>query len=861
MIGVTNATEDAALKEAIERYKLREAPDDFRDITQFLARYPNSGWRVSLLTNLGLAYYHYGYFSRAISAWEEAWVAGRDASAPEAKALVDRAIGELARMHARLGHSERLSALFKEIGQRPISGAGTEAVVGAQEGLWMMQNEPGVAYLCGPMALRNLLLAKDPDVSRVRFISDYRSGPNGVSLAEVSQLARRANLDHRMVFRNPGQPIPVPSVIHWKVSHFAAVIGESGGRYHIKDPTFGADLWLTRTAIDSEASGYFLVPAGRGVDGMRTVTPDEASHVRGMGFTATNDDWATQESNDKTKPDSCSSGMCGYNINESVVSLTLKDTPVGYLPAKGPSAKISLTYNQREAGQPANFSYFNVGPKWTLNWLSYVQDDPTLPGATVTRYAAGGGYSKYQGYNPSTGAFLREIDTKSAAELVYVASSPPAYRRSLADGGYELYTHSDGATRFPRRLFLTRIVDPAGNAVTLNYDGSARLLSLTDATGRVTTFNYQEPSKPFLVTRITDPFGRSASLAYDAAGRLVQITDVLGLTSGFGYDASGLVTSLHTAYGTTTFAYGTGTGFGPSRFLEVTDPLGQKERVEYRQAAPGIASEGTPPAGIYTFNFEGSMYLHGRNTFYWDKHALPIARGDYTKARMKHWLHGQSGVSTSAVVESVKYPLEGRIWHNYPGQFGCGGCIGSLDKPSATGRILDDGSTARSMASYNFAGNPLETVDAAGRVTRYEYSADGLDLLRISQQTAPGFFSTIAEFTYNSQRRPLTHRDAAGETTRYAYNAAGQITQIADALGQLTQFEYDGLGQLIRMVNASNQTASSFTYDALGRIASRTDSEGHTIAFAYDALDRLLRVSFPDGTSYRYEWDKLDSVQ
>jgi hypothetical protein len=96
--------------------------------------------------------------------------------------------------------------------------------------------------------------------------------------------------------------------------------------------------------------------------------------------------------------------MCSYNIGESTVSLTLSDTPVGYSPPIGPSAKTQISYNQRADSQPANFSFFNVSQKWTLNWLSYVTDDPTNPGASVSRYIAGGGayyYSGYQGVHGS----------------------------------------------------------------------------------------------------------------------------------------------------------------------------------------------------------------------------------------------------------------------------------------------------------------------------------------------------------------------------------------------------------------------------------------------------------------------------
>jgi hypothetical protein len=159
--GQTSGKEDLALSIAIEKFKARVTPDDFTVFHDFLTQFPKSHWRVALLTNLGLGYYHYGYFSKAIECWEEAWAAGHEASAGPAKALVDRAVGELARMHARLGHADQLAALFNDVGNRPISGPATEAITGAKEGLWTMRNDPGIAYLCGPMALKNLLLFRN----------------------------------------------------------------------------------------------------------------------------------------------------------------------------------------------------------------------------------------------------------------------------------------------------------------------------------------------------------------------------------------------------------------------------------------------------------------------------------------------------------------------------------------------------------------------------------------------------------------------------------------------------------------------------------------------------------------------------
>lgn len=50
----------------------------------------------------------------------------------------------------------------------------------------------------------------------------------------------------------------------------------------------------------------------------------------------------------------------------------------------------------------------------------------------------------------------------------------------------------------------------------------------------------------------------------------------------------------------------------------------------------------------------------------------------------------------------------------------------------------------------------------------------------------------------------------------------------------------------------------SLTPDAFGRIATLTDSDGYTVGFEYDAMDRLIQVAFPDGTSEKTTYDRLD---
>ena len=207
----TSAEEDTVLLDAISRQIYATTDEENRDINQFLATHPTSGWAMALYTNLGLQYYRNGRFSKAIDSFETAWKVGKSAQDTRSKALVDGAFGELMQMYARIGHADKIEALLKELGNRAVTGPATEAVTGANEGLWMMRHEPGIAFLCGPMALKNLLLTQGAKDEAINIVNAYRSSPRGVSLAEIDQLANKVKLAHKIIHRDPGQAVPVPS--------------------------------------------------------------------------------------------------------------------------------------------------------------------------------------------------------------------------------------------------------------------------------------------------------------------------------------------------------------------------------------------------------------------------------------------------------------------------------------------------------------------------------------------------------------------------------------------------------------------------------------------------------------------------
>ncbi len=818
-------------------------------LLDYLALNRGTPWEASIQLNLGLAYYRNGYFSQTFPALERAWQLSRNETRPALKALADRAFGELVRMHARLGHADRVEALLASVQERTFTGPATETVAGAEEGLWMMRHHPGITYLCGAKALYSLLEWQHPGAGGLAVLDAYRSGKNGISLAQLTDLARRAGMEYYPVY---SQEIPVPSVIHWKVNHYAAIVARQGDLYQVKDPTFGRDLWLTQAAIDSQASGYFLVPDGR--DG-QPVQLAQAERIYGQGYTASSDQDRTTPCDqvkskapcDGTKP----TGMAHYDVHTMLVSLNITDTPIRYTPPVGHPIGFTLRYNQREANQPANFSFGNLGPKWTHNWLTYIEDSPTHPAAVVHRIVAGGGAVNYSGYDAQSGEYASGVS--DSARLVRVSSDPIVYERRLQGGGREIYSVSDGAVTGIRRVFLSRKIDAKGNSTTLHYDARLRLTRVVDALGRATVLAYEHPADDLLITRITDPFGQQALIEYDSQGRLTRITDPIGMVSAFRYDDGHFITAMDTPYGRTTFAY---SGNGTSRTLVITDPHGEKERVEYGQSlgVPRFVSD-VPKGNILTRD----KYHEYRNTAYWDKQTYRDYGRDITKAEVSHWLHTKAN-KTSGLLETFKKPLENRIWYNYPGQTSPIYVTNiTQEKHSRIGRVLDDGASQVFIRRFNDYGKLIYQEDPLGHYVKYHYAANQIDLMQITRLRG-GIEETVATFSWDDRHNLLSATDGRGHTTTYTYNDAGQMLSRTNALGQVTRFDYDVQGYLVRVTHPSGRT-ERFGYDEVGRLAAYTDTYGHTRTHLYDALNRLVRTDYEDGTFIAYRWDRLDLVR
>jgi len=857
-------------------------------MNSFLDSNPANAYSPSLRANLARQYFEAGYFSKALNAWRVAWSELEDETEPETKALADQVLGEYARMLGRVGRMDELGGLLHSVRDRVIMGSASEYVASAREGFWSMENDPGISFLCGPLALANCYerLGLDPESEGINAIRGLRSTPEGIALSTLIDAAEKAEMNYMAVKREPGAPIPdrfFPMVVHWKLDHYGCLTERQGNRFKLVDPTFLAEISLTPKALDSEASGYFLVPEGKLPRGWREVSQQEAAGVFGRGNPGQKDTSGCEGSEGGSDCDG--TGMATYSFSPLLIGLLMRDIPVGYTPPVGDPVNFMVSYDQRDDNQPANFTYTNFGPKWTFGYTAYIEDDTTDPNGTVIRYRNGTRY-EFSGFDPVSGKY--DFTTETRLLLEKVSASPIRYELTYPDGAIMVFEASDGTVGAGRKVFLSEMRDPRGNGVTLSYDSQMRLVAITDQLGQVSVLSYDHPSDPLKVTGITDPFGRSGTFEYDSLGRLIRITDVLGLSSDFEYGEGDFIQALVTPYGRTTFEYGEE---GPRRWLVATDPYGDRERIEFRNHdVPNDDRDFPIPdfAPVAPTNFSSpnisNAFLSERNTFYWDKKAIRDAEMlGYTlsdeefheMAKVTHWLHkGVLHGPITSIPGSRKMALERREWYTYPGQTNDKiANAGMLGRPKQIGRVLDDGSNYTLKFSYNDFGKVTEMTDPESRNFTFVYAANGIDLLEV-RQTYGSNNELMREYAnYNSQYLPQTITDGSGQSTTIAYTTWGQPSLVTNPLGEKTRFTYDkdldGVadaegGYLIKVERTDPTNASAFvtiaemTYGSDGNIATTTDESGYTLDYTFDVFDRLVTITYPDTTTDEFFYDRLD---
>jgi len=120
--------------------------------------------------------------------------------------------------------------------------------------------------------------------------------------------------------------------------------------------------------------------------------------------------------------------------------------------------------------------------------------------------------------------------------------------------------------------------------------------------------------------------------------------------------------------------------------------------------------------------------------------------------------------------------------------------------------------------------------------------------------------ASISPF-FAQDENPRTVTDAAGLTTTLSWNTRGQLASITQPGALVTNLIYHATSGFLESVDGplsgtSDQT--TFTPDLYGRVRTTTSPGAYTLTFDYDALDRPTLVTYPDGTTEQFSYERAN---
>ncbi|MFJ1268653.1 pesticin C-terminus-like muramidase [Legionella lytica] len=166
-----------------------------------------------------------------------------------------------------------------------------------------------------------------------------------------------------------------------------------------------------------------------------------------------------------------------------------------------------------------------------------------------------------------------------------------------------------------------------------------------------------------------------------------------------------------------------------------------------------------------------------------------------------------------------------------------------------------DGRKNTTLYKWNNRGEQIKIVNPQNKFKKIGYDAFG----RVISET-DNLQIKIKEYNYDDQNNKLTLKDLQrGSEIITEFNVFGDKLSLSDGNKNTTTFSYDERGLLIR-VDAPENTAKAYHYDAAGQLQWQEDSGGHKIAYTYDAQGHVLSKTIdPDGLNLisEYAYDAI----
>jgi YD repeat-containing protein len=449
------------------------------------------------------------------------------------------------------------------------------------------------------------------------------------------------------------------------------------------------------------------------------------------------------------------------------------------------------------------------------------------------------------------------------------------------------------ATPLPIGLLIRITSTTKGTSLQLGYDGSSRVVRLTDAQGQTIRYAYDSAGNLATVTYPTTPVTTRQYLYNETAltsgttlpAALTGIIDETGRrTASYSYDSQGRAVgtqnwadaSQSTAVNTATLSFST-----PGTTV-VTDALGSQRSYAFTaidgrvlltgQSQPGGAGCG-PASSSITYDAQANVTSRTDFTNRKTCYANDLTR-NFETARVE----GLTAPAACPTDVTTYVPTAGTEQRK------------QLTQWHPDWRLETRRAEPKKLTTWVYNGQPDPTAgNAITTCAPTDALVDGKPIAVVCKQVeqatsddtgGAGFGAAavgtakVQRWTYNRWGQVLTangpRTDNPGgrdDLTTYEYYAdtqtdwtMGDLKQITNALGHVTRFtKYDRNGRLLQQIDA-NGAVTDTAYTPRGwlkevKLTPAGSATSQRTVYEYDAVGQMTKATLPDGTSTTYTYD------